>query len=54
MCVISMNVIRSLKPTDYLALLLYFFGTQNIDGLAPSLVQAVFTMTNDSILSFRE
>lgn len=27
-----------------------FFGTQNIDSLAPSLVQTLFTTTNGSII----
>lgn len=31
-----------------IAMLLYFLDTQNIDSLAPPLVQAVFTTTNGS------
>lgn len=49
-----MNIISLWKQINYFALLFYFFGTQSSDNLASSLVQAVFTMTNDSILLFRE
>lgn len=34
----------------YIAMLLCFLGTQNIDSLAPSLAQAVFTTTKGSII----